>query len=104
MAHAPRWQQCFTVPNLDSFTNYIACYATAAEVEELALQGDVQGGPGLIKFKFTAIATHLDRKAQQPRTQRALPIGSGPCITTPLTCQHNATSDDQDQSQIMGAA
>ena len=37
MAHAPRWQQCFTVPNLDSFTNYIAFYATAAEVEELVL-------------------------------------------------------------------
>ena len=35
MASPPRWQQCFTVPNLDSFTNYIAYYASEAEVTEL---------------------------------------------------------------------
>ena len=35
MAQVPVWQTVFSVPNLDSFTNYIAYYATQAEVEEL---------------------------------------------------------------------
>jgi len=35
MEKPPRWGPVFTVPNLDSFTNYIAFYATDQEVEEL---------------------------------------------------------------------
>ena len=31
----PRWQTCFSVANLDSFTNYIQYYATTAERETL---------------------------------------------------------------------
>ena len=35
MAQRPRWQVVFSVPNLDSFTHFIAYYATDLEVEEL---------------------------------------------------------------------
>ena len=35
MARPPQWQTVFTVPNLDSFMNFIAYYATEAEVAEL---------------------------------------------------------------------
>ena len=35
MVSPPRWQLCFTTPNLDSFTNYIKYYASEAEVAEL---------------------------------------------------------------------
>ena len=33
----PQWQTIFTVPNLDSFTNFIVYYATDAEVAELTV-------------------------------------------------------------------
>ena len=35
MGKPPKWQRVFTVPNLDSFTNFLACYATEQEVQEL---------------------------------------------------------------------
>ena len=35
LQNPPRWRTCFSVANLDSFTNYIGYYATAAEIEEL---------------------------------------------------------------------
>ena len=35
MARAPVWRTVFTVPNLDSFTNYVAHYATEDERQEL---------------------------------------------------------------------
>ena len=35
MRRPPRWQMVWSVANLDSFTNYIAYYATPAEREEL---------------------------------------------------------------------
>ena len=35
MVRPPQWQTVFTVPNLDSSTNFIAYYATEAEVAEL---------------------------------------------------------------------
>ena len=35
MRRPPHWRQLYTVPNLDSFTNFIAFYATAEEQEEL---------------------------------------------------------------------
>ena len=35
MASPPRWQLCYSTPNLDSFTIYIRYYASDAEIVEL---------------------------------------------------------------------
>ena len=35
MRQPPQWQTVFSVPNLDSFTNFVAYYATDEEIEEL---------------------------------------------------------------------